>query len=366
MGFADFLGNEAVTRPLRAAIAAGRLPHGLILTGPEGSGKYTLTLMLARALNCQRQPRDADGLADFCGECGPCVRIAQAEDLPARIAEAVTARDDMRDTDKRETRVLVQTDPDVLVVPPDPPQNLIKVGQVRTVIAQSNRVPSGGGHRCFIFTSAAFMKEAANALLKALEEPGAQAHFFLDANHTGELLATIRSRCAMFRLAAVAPEELTALLAQRRPELPAAQRALVVRLAQGAVGRALTLDVAAYQAARADALTILRASLQGEDHTPLFKATETYRAGAEGQEKTTAMLRAMGSVLEDMLLLSHGAPELVRNIDLETELGRLAGTVSFEWIESAMRGLDQVESGMRRNLLRSLSLDALATTLERA
>jgi len=96
------------------------------------------------------------------------------------------------------------------------------------------------------------------------------------------------------------------------------------------------------------------------DHTALFKMTETYRAGAEGQQKTTALLRGLALLLEDMLLIDSGTPELVRNIDLRTELERLAAALPFVWIERASHALDQVHSGLRRNLLRSLSLDAMA------
>ncbi len=63
------------------------------------------------------------------------------------------------------------------------------------------------------------------------------------------------------------------------------------------------------------------------------------------------------------MLLLAGTPELVRNVDLRPELERLAQTISFAWIENASRGLDQVNSGMRRNLLRNLSLDAFAEQL---
>ncbi len=121
--------------------------------------------------------------------------------------------------------------------------------------------------------------------------------------------------------------------------------------------------LAAYTAARADALLMIRNAAQEPDHTALFKMTETYRAGAEGQQKTSALLRALSLLLEDLLLLGAGTPELVRNTDLRAELERLGSVLSFAWIEGASRGLDQVQSGMRRNLLRSLSLDAFAGQL---
>ena len=94
--------------------------------------------------------------------------------------------------------------------------------------------------------------------------------------------------------------------------------------------------------------------------------TETYRAGAEGQAKTTNLLRALASLLEDVLLIHSGAPEGVRNIDIASELRLFAESFSFEWIENAVRGLDGVQSGMRRNLLRNVSLDAFAAELEGA
>ena len=189
------------------------------------------------------------------------------------------------------------------------------------------------------------------------------------AENVGELLPTIRSRCATVRLGALPVEELEMLLADRRPDVSPHHRALIARLAQGAAGRALGFDLAAYTAARADAMLMLRnaaeaASSHGDpEHTGLFKMTETYRAGAEGQQKTTALLRGITLLLEDLLLLMAGTPELIRNIDLRPELERLAGMVNFAWIEQASRGLDQVSSGMRRNLLRNLSLDAFVTGL---
>jgi DNA polymerase-3 subunit delta' len=91
--------------------------------------------------------------------------------------------------------------------------------------------------------------------------------------------------------------------------------------------------------------------------------TETYRAGAEGQQKTSSLLRTLTLLLEDVLLIQSGTPELIRNTDLRSELDRIAQTVTFQWIEQTSRQLDQVWSGMRRNLLRSLSLDAFAGAL---
>jgi DNA polymerase-3 subunit delta' len=364
-GFQSFLGNTATVTRLRESIGAQRFPQSLILAGPRGAGKYTLALMLAKAVNCL-QPTTSGGLPDFCGSCSNCTRISGSADLEALVAEAVATRDEMRDADKRETRILIQTHPDVLVIPPDPPQLLIKLGQVRQAIHVAYYRPPIEARRTFtIFTSSAFMKEAANSLLKILEEPPAHTSLILLTENPQELLPTIRSRAVVHRLGAIPIAELESLLLKRRPLLKPADRALTARLAEGAVGRALTLDLDVYLASRQEALILLRTALREPDYTALFHATESYRAGADGQEKTINLLRALGSLIEDLLLIVAGTPALIRNIDIAAELTRLAEGVSVDWIDSAAHALSQVEQGMRRNLLRSLSLDAMAVSLER-
>jgi DNA polymerase-3 subunit delta' len=365
MGFSEFQGNQEVVRQLRERLARDRFPHAVILTGPQGAGKYTLALMLARAMNCQTVGQSHDGLPDFCGHCDNCRRIGEAADLDARFAEAVEAREGLREADKRDTRILVQTHPDVLVVPPDPPQMMIKVDQVRHVNDVIRYKPAEARRRVFIFATAAFMKEAANALLKTLEEPPDFAVIFLLARSLGELLPTTRSRSAIFPLIPLSTTDLEQYLAQERPQWNPRQRELVARLSVGAVGRALSFSLEEYVASRKDALTLLNTAVRQGEHSELFRATETFRGGAEGKEKTDHLIAALYSVLEDIMTLQSGAPELLRNTDIASELKSLASVVDFAWIVRAVQQLGQVQSGMRRNLLRPLSLDSFALALER-
>jgi DNA polymerase-3 subunit delta' len=242
---------------------------------------------------------------------------------------------------------------------------MIKVDQVRRVIETIYFRPGDAKERVYIFTDSAFMKEAANSLLKVLEEPPDFATIFLLAENPGELLPTIRSRSMIVSLAALPVEEIEAYLAKHRPDWNPKQRALVARLAEGAVGRARSFDLAAYTAARAHALTILSSALRATDHSDLFKITETYRAGADGREKTERLLRTLYSLLQDLIFLNSGTPDLVRNTDILSDMKRLAESADFAWITSAADRLAEVERGMRRNLLRSLSLDAFATAMEK-
>jgi DNA polymerase-3 subunit delta' len=366
MGFNDFHGNTDLVRRLREMLAQGRFPHAVILGGAQGAGKYTLALMLARAMNCQGIGRsEAGGLPDFCGVCENCRRIGEAQNLDALFGQAVETRDELRDADKRETRILVQTHPDVLVIPPDPPQMLVKIDQVRHVNKTIRYRPAEARRRVFIFSDAVFIKEAANALLKVLEEPPEYATIFLLTRNPGELLPTIRSRSLIFTLSALPHEAIEEYLAQHRPQWVPRQRQLVARLSGGAVGRALSFDLEGYVAARKDALTLLGTAARSGDHSDLFRVTETYRAGGEGKEKTDQLVAAVYSLLKDIMALTSAAPDLVRNTDIAGELRSLAAAVDFAWIAEASHQLGQVQRGMRRNVLRPLSLDAFALALER-
>jgi DNA polymerase III subunit delta' len=369
VGFDQFVGNRGSVDHLREAIAGGRMPPALILAGQRGAGKYTLAIMLSQAMACREHPI-TNGLPDFCGVCSNCVRIALSLPLAERVKEAVAAREELRETDKKDTRILIQTHPDLLVIPPDPPQLMIKIGQVRSVIQRLYRLPAEAPSSLYIFTSAAFMKEAANSLLKALEEPPEYAHILLLAENPGALLPTIRSRSHLFRLDTLPEEEIAAVLQQRRPDWSSRDRALVARLSDGAMGQALGFDLEGYLKNRQDALVFLHNAIGGpgtrngdSDFASLFRVTETYRAGVEGQERLTGLLGALRSLLEDVLLIFSGAAQLVRNIDLTAELTRIAESVSMAWIETTARALAEVEQGVRRNLLRSLSLDSLAINM---
>ncbi|MFZ3342591.1 MAG: DNA polymerase III subunit delta' [Terriglobales bacterium] len=368
MPFSDFVGNSEVVRKLREMIARDHFPHAMILAGARGSGKYTLALMLARAMNClERAGIDqttTDGLPDFCGHCSNCTRFGLAQDLGARFAEAVEARENLRETDKKETRIFVQTHPDLLVIPPDPPQMMIKVDQVRHVIQRIYYRPAEARESVYIFTGSAFMKEAANSLLKVLEEPPEFATIFLLTENAGELLPTIRSRSALFTLGGLSVTDLETQLTKLRPDWNLRQRALVARLSEGAMGRALSFDLEAYVAARAHALLMLKSALGTGDHSDLFKATESYRSGADGRQKMDSLLRALYLLLEDLTFLQSGAPQLLRNTDILGELKKMSEAADFAWVQRAAAGLGDVERGLRRNLLRSLSLDAFVAALE--
>ncbi len=168
-----------------------------------------------------------------------------------------------------------------------------------------------------------------------------------------------------FALAPLTAKEIEHFVGKAHPDWNMAQRQLAARIAGGAVGSAASLDLDAYMAARKDALALLHSAVDGDDHSTLFRTTETYRAGAEGRDKTEQLIRTLYWLLQDLLYAKSGTPEMIRNTDMVADIQRIAAGIDFAWISEAVQRLNEVESGMRRNLLRSLSLDAFAASLER-
>ena len=158
------MATTATVRHLREGLRSGHFPQALILAGPTGAGKYTLALMLAQTVNCL-EPTESDGLPDFCGHCSNCVRIAESANLEERVAEAVaSARRHARRGQARDAH-------------PDPNASRCDDCAAGSASAfDQNGAGAGGdsrgvlsaageGHRAFtIFTTSAFMKEAANSL----------------------------------------------------------------------------------------------------------------------------------------------------------------------------------------------------------
>ena len=120
---------------------------------------------------------------------------------------------------------------------------LVKVDQVRHVIHEIYYRPAEGKRRVYIFSESDFMKEAANSLLKILEEPPDFATIFLLTDNPSALLPTIRSRCMHLRLSPLTFEAMETYLAKTRPELKPQERGLVARLSGGGLGRARSFNL---------------------------------------------------------------------------------------------------------------------------
>jgi DNA polymerase-3 subunit delta' len=210
----DFLGHEAAVASIYSAAVSGRLHHAWLIGGQEGIGKATLAYRFARWLLAGAKTADLS------------VDVSN----PAFKRVAANTHADLLTIERRfdEKRKKMQSE---IVI-----DTVHEVGKFLRLTAGE------GGWRVVVVDGAEDMnRNAANALLKLLEEPPKQAILLLVSHAPGRLLPTIRSRCRTLNLAPLAADDLAALLAARAPEVSAEDRGRIARLAEGSIGRALTL-----------------------------------------------------------------------------------------------------------------------------
>lgn len=201
----QFFGQYQARNLLARTLAADRLAHAYLFSGPDGIGKKLLATALATALNCG----NADGLS-ACGTCKSCKKFAAA------------------------------THPDFLVLSPE--KGAIKIAEVRGLIKQLSFAPYEAEYRVIVVEDVHSMRqEAANALLKTLEEPPRNNILILCAESLGQVLQTIISRCQTIPFYALAPSETATILRRGDESLDQGAALLLARLAEGSPGRAQLL-----------------------------------------------------------------------------------------------------------------------------
>jgi DNA polymerase III subunit delta' len=363
VSFSEFVGNPRIVTALRGMLAAERVPHAMLFTGPRGIGKYTLARMFAQAANCERL-RD-----DFCGECEACKRIGLLADPRLLIQQGLAQRGERPDASTVErVPLLVETHPDVWLIVPDPvrakepvARPMLRIGQLRAVQRAAYFKPEGR-RRVFILDGADSMRwDIANVFLKILEEPPESATLILLAPNPFLLLGTIRSRCLQFAFSPLTNEQVEQVL-KPRVQWKAAELKLAAQLSGGSPGVALDLDLEAAARLRHDALTILERSTELRGASDLFARTS---ALAKSQDVAFEnVLEVFYSLLTDLLdMVCSSSFEMLRNPGLRKELEALSKKVDAAWISNAVHGLDTLHARLRRNINRSLGLDAVVFSL---
>lgn len=364
MGFAEYLGNERIVAALQGMLRRERVPSALLFTGPRGVGKFTLARMFSQAANCERL-RD-----DFCGECSSCLKIARLADPQPLIEAGLSERGESADAAAVErTPLIVQTNPDVWLVVPDPvrlrtpvARPMIRVGQLRAIQRAAYFKPQGR-RRFFILDGADTMRWTdADLFLKILEEPPESATLILLAPTPDSLLPTIRSRCLQFHFAPIPVAQIENFL-KESTEMKPAERKLAAQLADGSPGVALSIDVAESQQLRRSVLRLLEDAVAGEKYGEIFSMTA--QLAKQEKESFENVLALFYSLITDLLEISQSPKGSVpRNPDLRRELEALGKKVDLDWALRATQGLDRLGSRLRRNVGRQLGLDALLVPLD--
>lgn len=326
-GFDALVGQEAAVEALRRAIASGRLPHALLLYGPEGVGKATCAGVLARALNCA-----ASGYVDACGRCVSCRKVARG------------------------------LHPDVMWIAPAGAGGMIKVGQVDDVIAAVAFRPYEGRRRVVVIDEAHRLNPASqNRLLKTLEEPPPSSMIVLVTPAPQSLLATVRSRCQALRFRPLPLQALRRRL--EREGLPAEEARLRAALCSGSLGRAIDFDLAEYLDRRQSAEKALHDARRGG--VALLESAETLLAKGSGRRKSeqaASVMAAMRDVLRDLLVLgSGGETGLLVNADRAADWRPWAEALALDGLVAALDAVQAADARLAGPLTPNVRL-----TVERA
>jgi len=328
-------GHDELRSRLAASMHARKLPSALLLTGAAGVGKQRLGLWIAQGLLCETGPGEP------CGACHSCRLAAnlshpdinwffpitrpkgeedrQADEAEELLAQAVTARRDQP----------LYARPDGMAA--------IFLPLVRVLHRRAQMRPAMGRSKVFVVGEAerlvpqASSQEAANALLKVLEEPPPDTYFILTAAEPASLLPTIRSRLVQLRVRRLKAAEVARFLTEvPQPPLAAAEARRRAELAGGSIGAALALDAGQADAAAA-AQALLDAAVHGRE------ARFRYVLGLKpfgGRGDFSDTLEAAGELLRDRLAAQLRGPgagaeapatgllEAIRDIERARKLAR--------------------------------------------
>ncbi len=209
------LGQADAEARLSDAVASGRMHHAWLITGPSGIGKATLAYRFARHLLAGGKPQDGLALPPS----NPTFRRVAA----GTHADLLTVE---REWDGKRKKL----------------RGEIVIDTVRSIAGFLRLTPAEGGWRVVIVDGAEDInRNAANALLKVLEEPPPRAVLLLVCSAAGRLLPTIRSRCRRLRMNTLDEATMDTLLGRYLPESDAGQRERLIALSEGSIGRALVL-----------------------------------------------------------------------------------------------------------------------------
>jgi DNA polymerase-3 subunit delta' len=357
MGFDSFLGNAKALQTIRELLARGRVPGSLLFTGPEGVGKKTLALMLAKALNCERRGPAGD---DFCGECERC---RKTDEFVASATEDLARRREITDPQKR-VEGLVYFDVQLI----EPLTRYILIEQVRQLRTTAYSHPFNFPRRVLIVDQAQSIHwQAADLLLKVLEEPPETTTLILVCPNANELRPTIRSRCFALQFAPVDETVIERLLVEERG-MGKAELALAVRVANGSIALAKSLDLKAYLEERRPWLTLLDAiarpsgaSIGPQQWKNLFDTTKQLAADRSHIETT---LKTGSLLLRDLMLVHVGdGSKSVTNIDILPRLKTWSETIGMDGIRKLAEGIEDSYRLQNRNVNQQLTFDSMVAEL---
>jgi DNA polymerase-3 subunit delta' len=340
--FEGFWGNRHVQTALEGMIERERIPQTMLFAGLEGLGKATLARRFAARLLNSPEKIEHDDLS-----------LAENTSL-------IGSREKLPSEKRNDDPLVFSSHPDFLTFPPDGPLRQIGIPQMRLLKERAQFKPLKGARRVFLIDQADRAGEqAANSLLKTLEEPPDHLILIMTAENVYDLLPTIRSRSVILNFSPLTNDDMEAFARARK--LDNAERRIA--LSAGSPGVAASLDIELFQKRRASMLALLKTGAGAATYGSWLPISETL--GRSKSEKLELYLKLLYELLRDVMVLREGGTA-IRNFDLRVELAGLAGRVSRLWIVNAVKAVDEIAGLLRRNIQKSIALDGLLMKMREA
>jgi DNA polymerase III subunit delta' len=329
--FRDLVGQQHAHRILSGALRSGRVSHAYLFVGPAGVGRMATARAFAQALLC------AQGGDDACGACGPCRKAAAG------------------------------THPDLRVITPGrtdsgAERRGVAIDQIRDLKRDAAYPPYEGRWKIYIIEDTDQMRaEAANSLLKVLEEPSASTVIILLSTSTEALLPTLVSRAQLVRFTLVSAEEIAKALVSRAG-LPIDRARFLAAMARGRPAAAFEAAGAGDEpfARRLEVLTTLRAVQRGD----IVAGLDAAEGVARQKDEIEGWLDIALLWFRDLAVWRMTQdPGLLANVDLRDDVARGAAAARVADLTRAVDAVEQAKDALRRNINPRLILETLFAQL---
>ena len=327
-------GQEKAVGALYRGLIEGRLSHAYLLIGPPHIGKMTLALDLSRLVNCTETDKP-------CGNCQQCSRITNGLHTDVRILEI---QPDLNGNNR--SRISIGID------------------QVRMVQKEASLKPYEGKYRVFIFNGAEhFSEEAANALLKTLEEPPHDVILVLLACEFSQLPTTLTSRCMRIELKQVSSTQVRDEL-ESEYGISRDQALEIAKLSGGRLGWAIESSRdPSFLKRQADKMQVINNAVHGNVEDRLSLADSLSSLFAQDRESGYQEVDHWLQWWRDVMVMKEGAPDLISNLSQGNSLQEAANTLSLCQITSAIGAIVETSNNLERNVNPRLAFEELMLRL---
>jgi DNA polymerase-3 subunit delta' len=328
------VGQDRAVTLLQRNLERGSVARAYLLVGPSHVGKMTLALELAQALNCEAAEPP-------CGECDPCRKVASGKHADVQVIGLNSGGNSN-----------------------DKPRAEISIDQVREIQHSSNLPPFEGRCKVFIIDGAELMSnEAANCLLKTLEEPSEGVIFILLTANDSVLPSTVVSRCQRLELRPLSTPQVETALSERR-SLESAKTELLSRLCHGRLGWALmAADDNSLLQQRAQLMERLLEVIRGDNEQRFNYAAQLAAQFSQNRGSVQEVLDLWLDWWRDLLLVKLGSGDTITNIDHEAVLVEMSRGHSLAQIRAFIDSIQAAGEQLEQNANPRLVLEVLMLSI---